>query len=105
MDQAEPADQTLFRDERQRRQDPSLGCRLRLCAGGDPAQGTGTGSQLVPNFTDFKRECFEQMPLVELVAKSASLNEAAAPHNQLVFDMLKPDDNELSGSFARAVAA
>ena len=58
MDQAELADQALFRDDRQRGQDPSLDCRLRLRAGGDPAQGAWTGSEFVANFTDFERECF-----------------------------------------------
>ena len=40
MGQAEFEDQTLFRHERQRGQDASLDCHLRLRAGGDRAQGT-----------------------------------------------------------------
>ena len=56
VDQAEPAHQALLRHDRQRRQNPGLDCHLRLCAGGDYAQGTAPGTELVPNSTDSERK-------------------------------------------------
>ena len=53
MDQAEPAHQTFFRHDRQRRQDPSVDRHLRLRAGGDRAQGTCDWNLACPKFYRF----------------------------------------------------
>ena len=62
VDQAKPADQTLFRHDGQRGQDASLDRHLRLRAGGHCAQGASTGDELVPNPTDFECERFRANP-------------------------------------------
>ena len=52
MDQATSAHQGLLRDQRERREDPNLDSRQRLCPRRNLTQTARTGGQPLPNPTD-----------------------------------------------------
>jgi hypothetical protein len=54
--EAEPAHQTLLWHERQRGEDSSVDCAVRLCARSHHPQGTGFRAEPVPNATGFERQ-------------------------------------------------
>ena len=49
---AAPADQSVLRHQRERREDSNLDRRLDLCAGGHRSQASWAGEESLPNSTD-----------------------------------------------------
>ncbi len=62
LDQAAPTHQGFLRHFRERREDSSLGGRLRLRAGGDCQKATGAGPEPLQNFADSQRDSFRENP-------------------------------------------
>src|SRR5271157_584106 len=62
MDQTTPANQSLLRHQRERREDPNLDCGIGVRAGGDRAQAVGTGVQSLPDSTDSEPHAIRENP-------------------------------------------
>src|SRR5437773_5763647 len=62
LDQAALTHQGFLRHFRERREDSSLGGRLRLRAGGDCQKATGAGPEPLQNFADSQRDRFRENP-------------------------------------------
>ena len=60
MDQAAPADQSLLRHQRERREDSNLDRGVGVRAGGHRAQAAGAGGQPVPDSTDSQPYAFRE---------------------------------------------
>ena len=60
VDQTAPADQEILRHQRERGEDPNLDRGLRLRARGYRPEEAETGSQPLPNSTDFERDAFRE---------------------------------------------
>ncbi len=60
MDQAAPADQSILRPQRERREDPDLDSGVRLCARRDCAEALGVGGKPLPDSTDSQHHAFRK---------------------------------------------
>ena len=62
MDQATSAHQGLLRDQRERREDPNLDSRQRLCAGRHRPQTARNRGRPLPNPTDSQPNSIRENP-------------------------------------------
>jgi hypothetical protein len=62
-------------------EDPDLDCGVDLCAGGDRAQATRSGSQSLPDSTD---SLFEKTPILRALQACDSDNDLFDTGNQLI---------------------
>ena len=84
MDQAELADQALFRHDRQCGQDPSLDCHLVCVLVAIVRKELRPELSLSQILQILSVNVFEQVPLAELVAKTQSQKDVIDSHNQLM---------------------